>query len=151
MEQFIKTRNCRASQHTCHIQNKIIHLVLYETLGRLIYRPTLTRPFYHFFLFVLLFVESTGKVGEVLSAHGPTAFRVDGNISVRLSRWARHAARPPADAALRGPRSFAAEGRLANAAQSPPPADGPREIRRVSGEDQHRGLSCSHRHPECGV
>ena len=89
---------------------------------------------------------ATGQVGSVLSALGATAVRVDGDVPVRLPRRARHAARTPADSALRVARRQPASRRLADAAQSAPPSDGARKVRRVPRENQHGSFGRHHRH-----
>ena len=93
----------------------------------------------------------TGQAGTFLSAHGPAAVRMDGNVPVRLSRRARHAARPSADAALRLARRYPAPRRLAGAAQSAASTNGAREVRRVPREDQHGSVGCPHRHRSRGL
>ena len=86
-----------------------------------------------------------------MPAHGAAAVGVDGDVSVRLSRRARDAARAAADATLRGPGRLAASRRVADAAQSAPPTHRPREIRGIPREDQHRSLGCPHPHRRRGT
>lgn len=92
------------------------------------------------------FPGDEGEAGPVLSAPGAASVRVDGDVSVRLPRRARDAARAPADAALRHARPGAAARRVADAAQPAAAAHRPRKVRRVSREDQHRSVGRPHRH-----
>lgn len=71
--------------HSLKLQHNCPETLMRHTNLKTKYSPISTLPWSIFGL-TCVFVKSTGNVGAVLSAHGPTALRVDGNISIRFSR-----------------------------------------------------------------